>query len=310
MILKEEGFYPSADRETQIACTVWKPEGQPVGILQIAHGMVEFIDRYDRFARKMAEQGWLVAGNDHLGHGRSVLSDDRHGYFSGEDSLKVLLEDMQTLRGRLRQDWPGVPYFLMGHSMGSFLTRAYIQQYGKGLSGVIIMGTGSQPGMVPGLGRKICRSIAARKGWTYRSSFVDSMALGSYNKRFEAERMPRAWLTRDKEIVEAYNRHPWNNFVFTLNGYDTLFSAIGTAQSKAGIDRVPKDLPLLLVSGGDDPVGSFGKGVRQAYEAFRQAGIKDVKMKLYPEARHEILNELNHDQVDQDLLDWLNSHLH
>lgn len=308
MIKKEHAFL-SADGKTEIAYTLWIPDGQPKAILQIAHGMVEFIDRYDRFASVLAEQGWLVVGNDHLGHGRSVVNEAALGYFARPHGEEVVITDMHTLRTRISADYPTLPYFLLGHSMGSFMTRAYIQEHGNGLAGAIIMGTGSQPAFLPYVARCLCGCIALFKGWKHRSAFIDSLAFSGNNKAFEPARTPRDWLTRDEAIVDAYNAHPWNNYRFTLNGFDGLFRAITKAQSKTRIAMIPKDLPLLVISGGSDPVGGTGAGVKQAYDALKAAGIRDVELKLYPEARHEILNEINRDEVDADILAWLGRHM-
>lgn len=306
---KREGYYPSNDGMTRIGYTVWLPEGRPAGILQIAHGMAEHIGRYDRFACFLAEHGWLVAGNDHIGHGRSVRSEEDLGFFRQPDGLGCALEDMHSLRKLIREEWPEPPYFLMGHSMGSFLARAYLQQYGQGLSGCIIMGTGNPPAAVVTAGLVLCQTKALAQGWRHRSKQVESIAIGSYNKSIPDPRTPCDWLTRDTKIVDEYIASPLCGFTFTLNGFDTLFSAIGQAISREGIRQIPKDLPLLLVSGEKDPVGGMGKEVRLACDALKNEGLRNVDLKLYPEDRHEILNELDHDRVDGDLLAWLTGHL-
>ena len=234
-----------------------------------------------------------------------MLSDDRHGFFDEKRGLEILHEDLQTLREMTRERFPDVPYFWLGHSMGSFLSRQYIARHGAGLAGAVIMGTGSQPAGTLKAGKALCSMIARFRGWTYRSKLVNNMALGSYNKPFEPARTKNDWLTKDEAIVDAYNAQPWCTFMFTVNGYYTLFSSIEDAQDAKTVLKIPKDLPLLLVSGALDPVGAAGKGVEQAFAAYRDAGIRDVKMKLYDGDRHEILNELDREQVYEDLLQWM-----
>ena len=307
--MKQDFYYPSKDGQTQIHAIEWSPDAAPRAILQICHGMVEYIGRYDGFARFLAAQGFYVVGNDHLGHGESVRSDDLHGYFHATHGNEYVIGDIHTLREMTQEKFPGVPYFMLGHSMGSFLVRQYIELHGTGLKGVIIMGTGTQPPAVLKAGKALCKVIARFKGWTHRSETVNNTALGAYNKKFEPARTSADWLTKDEQIVDAYLADPWCTFVFTVNAYYFMFSGIEFMQKRENIAKVPKDLPLLLVSGADDPVGSFGKGVEQAFQGYLEAGITDVHMKLYPTDRHEILNELDRAQVYDDLRDWLVGHL-
>ena len=307
--MKRDFTYPSRDGKTQIHAVEWLPEGRPKAVLQLCHGMCEFIGRYDAFARYLAGHGFAVTGNDHLGHGGSVAEDSLPGYFAKTDPGLCLLEDMHALRKSAEGKFPGIPYFLLGHSMGSFLVRQYITRYGEGLSGAVIMGTGSQPAAALAGGKAICRLSALFGGWKKRSRLVNSMVLGSNNRRFEPARTKNDWLTREHDIVDAYNEDPRCGFVFTLNGFDTLFRVIGDCQKPAAVARVPKDLPLLFVSGGDDPVGAFGSGVEKAFRLYEGAGIRDVSMKLYPGDRHEILNETDRETVYSDLLGWFSSHI-
>lgn len=303
--MKREFTYPSRDGVTQIHAIEWKPEGEVKAVLQMCHGMVEYIDRYDAFARFLNEQGYYVVGHDHLGHGKSVRSEEMHGYFHETRGNECVIGDIHRLRVMTREKYPDVPYFMLGHSMGSFLIRQYMELYGEGLSGVIVMGTGSQPAIVLGAGRVLCRVVAAVKGWNYRSALIDNMAFGSYNKRFEPARTDKDWLTKDENVVDAYRAHPWCTFRFTVNAYYHMFRGIQFVQKKENIRRIPADLPLFLVAGADDPVGNFGKSVRQVYETYRKCGMKDVSIKLYENDRHEILNETDRETVFADLLRWM-----
>ncbi len=303
--MKQDFFYPSADGETRIHALEWLPEGKPAATLQLCHGMAEYIGRYDEFASFLAENGFYVTGNDHLGHGQSVTSPDRLGYFSDPRGNECVIADIHALRQRTFNGYPGVPHFMLGHSMGSFLLRQYIELYGEGLSGAVIMGTGSQPPAVLSAGKAICRTAARFHGWAYRSGLMNSMAFGSYNKKFEPARTPSDWLSRNTASVDAYEADPLCGFVFTVNGYYHMFRGIEFAQKAENIAKIPRTLPLLVVSGAEDPVGGFGAGVKPVYEAYKAAGIADVELTLYPSDRHELLNELDRGKVFADLLDWM-----
>lgn len=305
--MKNEFYYPSSDGETQIHAIKWTPPVEPVAVLQIVHGMVEFIDRYDEFAEYMAGNGIVVVGNDHLGHGQSVANEERYGFFKLDNGNAALLTDIHTLRSKTAESYPSLPYFILGHSMGSFLTRQYLARHGDGLSGAIVMGTGSQPTIILNLAKGFCAFIASFKGWNFRSKFIDNLAFGAYNKRFEPSRTSKEWLTKDAQIVDSYIANPQCSFLFTLNGYHNLFYSIKDCQNKKNIDRIPKDLPVFFVAGKDDPVGNFGKGVEKACEGFLKAGIKDVNIKLYKDDRHEILNETDRETVFDDILKWIQS---
>lgn len=301
---KREFTFKSNDGITDIHVISWEPEGKPVGILQLVHGMVEFVDRYDPVATFLAEKGWLVIGNDHLGHGKSVTSDEKHGYFAEKDGDFTVVADLHTLRQMTEKEYPDVPYFFLGHSMGSFLTRQYICLHGEGLKGVVIVGTGFKPTMVTNLGMTICKTIAKSKGWMHRSDFVNNMGIGGYNKKF-GEAGGKEWLSRNEENVKKNLAEPLCNFKFTLNGYYNLFHSLNYVCTLENVKNVPKDLPILFLAGSDDPVGDFTKGVDQAYELMKKAGVKKVDKKFYPEDRHEILLEVDKELVFNDLYTWL-----
>lgn len=301
---KEEFKFKSSNGTDEIRTVRYIPDGEVKAVLQIAHGMVEFIDRYENFANFLCDRGYLVTGNDHIGHGGSVKSQDDWGYL-GEDGNKHILEDMHILTGITKEAYPDKPYYLLGHSMGSFFARDYIGTYGSELDGAIIMGTGMQNKATLNAGLAMTKTIATFKGWRYRSAMVNNISLGAYNKPFEPARTPCDWLSKDEEIVDKYCAEPRNQFVFTVNGYYYLFKELMRLTSEELIDNIPKDLPILFVSGAEDPVGEATKTVVPIIESFKAHGIKDVKYKFYENDRHEILNETDKDVVYNDIYNWL-----
>ena len=293
---KEEFYYDSRDEKSKIHAIRWVPDCEPKAILQIVHGMQEYVDRYDAFATWLADRGILVTGEDHLGHGQSCTREDL-GYFCKDDPATVVVRDVHRLKKLTEEQFPGVPVILMGHSMGSFITRNYIYTYGTGIKGAIIMGTGSQPGIVLGFGRFLCNLIGCFHGGDrYKSAFVSNMAFGSYLKRIKNPRTKLDWLSVNEENVDRYVADDLCGQPFTLNGFHTLFTFISRAQKGKNLKKIPKDLPLLLIAGEEDPVGNYGESVLNIAETYERLGLT-YSERLIPGKRHEILNEDNREEV-------------
>lgn len=309
MVEKIEFFVPSTNKHNRLHAIMWKPTGTILAVLQISHGMIEHIERYDDFANYLAQKGFLVVGNDHLGHGKSVSSHDEFGYFNAPDSSKAVVDDLHQLTLLIKSKYPGLPYFLLGHSMGSFMARRYIMTYGNELDGAIIMGTGQQPTIALWAGKLLVRLISLFKPMTYRSKLIEKACFGTYNNRFKPRRTKSDWLSQDTAVVDAYIQDPLCTFIFTLNGYQTLFNTLSFIKRTENINKIPKDLPIFIVAGNDDPVGNFGKMVQKVYNCYKKIGIQDICLKLYKNARHELLNELDKDQVYVDLYTWLKKHI-
>ena len=288
---------PSTKEGAWLNVLVCLPEGRPRAVLQMTHGMVEYIGRYEELARYLTDRGIAAVGHDHLGHGGSVASKEDYGYFGRPDGNRLLLDDIHAVTrwAKALPELAGLPWFLLGHSMGSFYARQYVCEYGDELAGAILMGTGWQP--------------AAFRGWHYRSRFVNNLAFGSYNRSFEPARTPNDWLNRDEKEVDRYRAEERCSFLFTLNGYDSLFAGLARLCDKKLLARAPKDLPLLFLAGDDDPVGNKGEGVRRAAQSMRDAGVRQVEVKLYPGARHELLVELNRQEVFADIQAFIEKHI-
>lgn len=303
--MKREFRYPSRDGVTAIHAVEWVPEREIRAVLQICHGMTEYINRYDEFARFLNGQGIYVTGHDHLGHGESVQGEDYYGYFHEKKGNQYVIGDIHKLREITQRKYPETPYFMLGHSMGSFLLRQYLTIYGNGLSGAVIMGTGHHSELVLDAGLFMCRAIALFKGWKYRSKFINDLSFGGYNKNFRNDATGATWLSANVENCERYAEDPLCTFMFTVNGYYQMFKGLKVLVKKGSVEKIPKELPILFVAGTDDPVGDFGKSVRRVYGKYRAAGIQDVKIKLYKGDRHEILNETDRQQVYADLYRWM-----
>lgn len=306
MINKEEFYFDSRDGEHKIHAIKWIPEAEkPVCILQIVHGMSEYIDRYDDFAKYLADKGILVVGDDHLGHGKSVAPGEPYGYFCKEDAATVLVRDEHRLKKIMQEKYPGIPYLILGHSMGSFITRNYLMRYGSGINGALIVGTGMQSKPTLLCARALAAIQKVFCGEKHVSRLVDKAAFGVYNKKIESPKTSFDWLSRNEENVRKYIDDPMCGFIFTVNGFQTLFKLIYNLHDTEKLKKMPLNLPIFFLSGTDDPVGNYGKSVEMVYQSFRGIGMENVQMKLYPEDRHEILNEVDKEDVYGDIYRWI-----
>ena len=306
--VKKEFTFPSASGLCDISAMSFLPENKDSikAVLQIAHGMAEHKERYEAFAERLNENGIAVYISDHLGHGKSVSSDDELGYFGKKDGWLNFIEDCRSLMKIAQSENPGKPYIFFGHSMGSFVSRAFSAKFGDELAGAVFMGT-SGPNPATSAGQLISKLVAAFKGDHYRSKTIDKIAFGSYNKRTQ-NRTSFDWLSRDDFQVDKYIADPYCGFLFTAYGYRDMMGLLKHVSSKDWFASFPKELPVLLLSGADDPVGTYGDGVKKVKDLLEANGKDNVTMKLYEEGRHEILNESAlFDTVCADLVAWINS---
>lgn len=298
--MKKEFYFLSRDGVTKIHAIEWIPEGEVKSVLQIVHGMVEHIERYDHFANYLNTKGIYVTGHSHLGHGKSMISREKMGYFAETDGNACVIGDIHQLRNITVEKYPNIPYFMLGHSMGSFLLRQYLGKYSEGQAGAVIMGTGEQPTLVVEAGKLVCKVMAVFKGWEHRSDFVNSFVVGGFEKK-----MGKAWLSRNEENVRTYAADPLSGFVFTLNAFYNMFDGMSKMNGQEKRGKIPQNLPLFFVAGDDDPVGNHGKGVEAVYRRYVKKGAMNAKIKLYEGDRHEILNELDREIVYQDIYHWI-----
>lgn len=299
--------FPSATGVCPVHACVYTPEsGQSDTVLVIHHGMSEHQKRYEPLIRFLCGQEISVYMHDMASHGESCADPALTGWFGEKDGWNALVEDFRTMILRARRENPGKKLIVMGHSMGSFVCRVYTARHPEdGVAGAIYMGTGG-PNPAAGAGLAASAFIAALRGKKHKSKLMDTLAFGSYGKRFEG-RTAFDWLTRDTKIVDQYIRDPLCGYLFTVQGMNDLIRVNIASNSPEWYQAVPSALPVLLISGELDPVGDYGRGVRTVAEELKRTGHTAVTLKLYPEDRHEVLNELNRDEVMNDILQWIRS---
>ena len=303
--MKREITLKSTNGKDNLHVIIWEPEGECKGIVQISHGMEEYVDRFDNLALKLNAAGYLCIGNDHIGHGLTAASREDLGYF-GDGLSKTVVDDLKIVTDYAKETYgKDISYCLFGHSMGSFMARRYAMSYGNELTALILSGTGYTPNAIVGLGRIVATLVGAVKTERCRSKLLKTMAFGAYNKRIENAKTTHDWLTRDEEEVKKYLASDLCAFSFTVNGYKTLFDVLTYIQKDSNVANIPAKLPIYMISGKEDPVGNYGAGVRIVYDKLVDTGHTEVEMKLYDNDRHELTNELDKEQVFADIISWL-----
>ena len=299
-----EFTYPSSDGRHAVHAVEWLPELTPRGVVQIVHGVAEYAGRYGHVARFLNEQGFAVCGEDHLGHGKTA-SDGKYGYFASKGGWDFLVRDIRRLRELEGEKFPGVPYVMLGHSMGSFLTRTYLIRCPGTVDGAVLSGTGQEPAPLVAFGRALSGVLCALRGPEYVSGLVYDLSLGAYNKPFQPSRTSADWLSRDEAMVDADLRDPLCTFKPTVSMFRDMMGGLQYIARPSNLKKMDPDTPVYFFSGDRDPVGSMGRGVKKVAGMFRRAGCRDVTVRLYPGGRHEMLNEINRGEVMEDLLSWL-----
>ena len=303
---EREYYIDSTDQQDRLRVISWMPDtGQdPELIVLFVHGMAEYIDRYREFALFLCEKGIGAAGHDHLGHGKSVTTAAHLGYFTEKDGDRCLVDDAEAVRAFFAERHPGSRFIMLGHSMGSFVTREYLREYGKNLAGAILMGTG-EPGTAAAVfGQSLATAFRVARGKFYRSKMMNNLVLDSNYRYFTSEKA-KSWLTTDDAEARKYQDDKLCGFSFTAGAYQDFFRLIRKISAKNEAAAVPKGLPVLFISGEDDPVGNFGKGVRKVFQKYKDAGHKQVSLRLFRGMRHEILHETNRALVFDELLEWI-----
>ncbi len=301
--MRTDFFFKSGSGARLHGCR-WTPDSQVRAVLQIVHGIAEYVERYDGFANFLNRQGILVVAEDHMGHGKSISQRCPQGYFAG--GWQTAVDDTYRLTRDTMAEFRDVPFILFGHSMGSFMARTILAKYpDSGITAAVICGTGWQPAPVLAAGKAACALVCRAKGERAPSPLLQAMAFGTYNRKVEHPRTPYDWLSRDNSVVNAYKADPLCGFTPTAGLMRDMMEGIAYIQREENLAKMGKALPVLFIAGGDDPVGSYGAGVRTAAEAFRKAGMERVDVRIYPLCRHELLNEINREEIMDDVSRWI-----
>lgn len=300
-------FFNSSTGKNKIHARMCVPDTEPRAIVQIIHGIAEYIDRYDEFMNFLAENGIIAVGTDHLGHGKSIENEEQTGFFAYENGWDYVVRDEEVLRLAMHENYPELPIIVFGHSMGSFMTRTLLIRYPDAFNAAIISGTGNQGAALVNGGLFMGNLVTGLKGAHHYSKFLNNLAFGSYNKIYENPKTEYDWLSRDEANVQKYIDDPLCGFIPSCSLFRDMMTGVKFITNKKNLTAMNKDMPVYFMSGDMDPVGECGKGVQKAYNNFLEAGMKDVSIKLYPGGRHEMLNEINKDEVYTDILAWLNS---
>ena len=304
-----QNIYKSANSVSNVTYYILVPEEVEIrGIVQISHGMCEYFSRYTTFAKYLCSLGFIVCGNDHIGHGASVSRPSELGFFAARDGWKYLVDDVKQLTDLMQRRYPQLPYFLLGHSMGSLVARLYLTDYGEKLAGCILTGTVG-PNAAAISAAHLADSIARTRGMTYRSGFLSDLVFKGYNRKIKDPHSVFDWLSRDESVVSLYQSDEKCNFVFTATGFRDLFTLIAKANASHTFRHTPRWLPLLFLAGDKDPVGKYGEGVRRVVNLYRGAGVKNIEVIFYKDARHEVLNELGRLDAFADISRWLEAQL-
>ena len=303
--MKYDLFYGSKGGGRIHGCR-WEPQGSPKGVIQIVHGIAEHIERFEPLAIYLSSLDYVVVAEDHMGHGRSISEECPRGYFKG--GWFAAVEDTKTLMKYTMTKYPGVPYVILGISMGSFMVRTLLAKYpASGISGAVICGTAWQDKTLLNTARMACNLICRTAGEEKPSPMLQKLMFGTYNKGIVKPQSPNSWLCRDEDVVMAYDEDPLCGFAAAAGLYRDMMEGISYIQDPDHIGAMEKTLPVLFIAGDRDPVGNYGKGVEACAEAFCSAGMEQVTVKLYPEDRHDVLNELDKLTVWTDLTDWIES---
>ena len=308
-----ETLVVTATDGAEIVCYRWQPATPKAAVL-IAHGLAEHAARYERLATRLVGAGYAVYAPDHRGHGRTAERAEQagdpqaFGTFAARDGWATVVADLHAVAGQIRAEHPLAPLFLLGHSMGSFLARGYAIAHGEELTGLVLSGTGADPGPLGMVGRVLSVVEGRVRGRGARSPLLDKLSFGQFNAAFKPNRTGYDWLSRDEAEVDKYVADPWCGFISSAGLFSDLLGGLAAVNNDANVAKVPKTLPVLLISGQVDPVGGE-KAVNAVADQFRRAGLIDVTATVYPQARHEIFNETNRDEVAEDVVGWLDSRL-
>lgn len=302
---KREFYYPSSDGKTRIHAVEWIPEEEPKAILQIAHGVTEYILRYEEFAEFLTSKGIIVVGNDHIGHGSSIAENAKPMYFGPEGSFKYAVDDVNTLYKTIKEKYENIPYIILGFSLGSFIVRRFLIDYPNQVDAALLVGTGQIAPIKIKIAKFIAKSEAKKHGEDNPTPMIKSLSFDNYNKLFKPNRTDYDWLCLSKTSLDKYIKDEKRGKELSAGLFREMLSGMEYTGNLENIKKMNKDIPIIFLSGEMDPVGEKGKSVKKAYSDFKKVGIEDVDMKLYKDLRHDILHEDNCVEIYNDIYNFI-----
>ena len=309
--MQTESFTINPSLNLQIFVYKWSPEAViPVrGVVQIIHGMAEHCARYEGFAQQLTESGFIVYAEDHRGHGKTAVNEEEFGHLEGKSGWSDMVFDIHRVTTLIKKEYPSLPLFILGHSMGSFILRQFLYEYGEEIYGAILSGIGFEQNITLNVGIHLAKHEIVKNGSTSRSKFLNKLVFGRYNKRIPNNITEFDWLSNNAIEVDKYISDKACGFICTNGFFYNFFSGIKELQKRHNINKIPKSIPIYIIVGGDDPVGSYGKACSKLVKQYEKSKIKDISFKVYTNCRHELLNELNKDEVSKDIINWIEQKL-
>lgn len=305
--MKKDSFIINVSSDLDLHCLHWQPDNPPKGVVQLVHGMAEHIGKYHAFAAFLTDHGFAVIGHDHPGHGKSVIG--QLGLVPTKDAFHTLVNGTHRVHQTIQKKYPELPLFVFGHSMGSFITQRMMQLYPIRPSGIIYSGSNGKPPLLLNFGILLSKLLKLVKGPNKKSPLIDHLTFGEYRNAFKPNRTRFDWLTRDEDVVDRYVEDPACGFLYPISFYHDLFLGLRTLHNHKPFPGYSKSIPILLISGDQDPVSDMGKGVPKLKSLLQKSGAESVDMQLYPGGRHEMLHELNREKVMDDILEWVQNQL-
>ncbi len=308
-MIKQEGYFESANGVNRIKYYIRLPEISPRAIVQIVHGMCEYFERYEALCEYLCERGFIVCGNDHLGHGESVNNDDELGFFAEKDGDRAVVRDIATLRDIMKKKYRMLPYIMLGHSFGSFVARAYAASNRDAVDALILSGTSGQKMPVKS-GRALCKLVGAFRGNKHRSALISSLVFKGYNKRFKCKGATgNEWVTSDPEALKRYVSDKKCTFTFTVQAYLDMFAIISYIQSDKWYSDIPPSLPIFIMAGENDPISNYTSGIFELMKKLKNQNVTDLEYRIYKNERHEPLTGLTKGEAFEDVYEWIDERL-
>ena len=297
-------LYQTMSDGASIAVYTWLPEQAPNAVLHIVHGMAEHAFRYDDFAKTACKQGFAVVASDHRGHGKTGAQSGLMGYLADGDGFGRVVEDQKELNAEIQKQYPALPVVIVGHSFGSFVTQEYIERYGTTVKAAVLIGSAG-PNPSVSVASMLANLTCTLKGRKSLAKFMNALVFGSYNSRVKNPHTAFDWLSRDEKEVKKYIDDEYCGFICTAGFFQDFMRGLKRLHTQESLNGIPAGLPVLITAGSEDPVSNGGKTLKSLYRIYQNIGIRDVSLKLYENARHEILNETNKEEVKADILGWI-----